>query len=321
MHKVTAQSTFMNLKTQSFEFYKYLLLFGLFLNINSVVSQTTNKMKGKVQMKTYNYADTLQLDFYSIATDTFLLKPTIILVHGGGFTAGQRNGGDEKGLSKYLAKLGFNVASIDYRLSRKGKSFGCDCAASIKMNTYTEAVADLSKAINYLTKGQKPFHVDSSKIFLIGSSAGAETVLNFLFMRYDYRFKDLPYPDATILGAISLSGAVVNENNIYDGNKVPLLFFHGMKDSVVPYGTNAHRNCATTDIGYLNLNGPKSIAERLSDLDGNYKVYKSEEGGHEWASLGFDFPELISQFIEQVLNGEATMRDFEPIISTVESKE
>jgi poly(3-hydroxybutyrate) depolymerase len=311
----------MNLKILSFDFYKYLLLVGFFLTMNSIIGQSTNNKKGNVQMKTYNYADTLLLDYYTVPTDTFKMKPTIILVHGGGFTAGQRNGGDEKGLSKYLAKLGFNVASIDYRLSQKGKSFGCDCATSIKMNTYTEAVADLSKAINYLTKSAKPFRVDSSKIFLIGSSAGAETVLNFLFMRYDYRFKDIPYPDATILGAISLSGAVVDENNIYAGNKIPLLFFHGMKDSVVPYGTNAHRNCATTDVGYLNLNGPKSIADRLSDLDGNYKVYRNMEGGHEWASLGFDFPELISEFLVQVLNGEATMRDFETIISSVESKE
>jgi poly(3-hydroxybutyrate) depolymerase len=311
----------MNLKTLSIEFYKYLLLVGFFLSMNSIIGQTTDSKKVNVQMKTYNYADTLLLDYYTVPTDTFKMKPTILLVHGGGFTAGQRNGGDEKGLSKYLARLGFNVASIDYRLSRKGKSFGCDCATSIKMNTYTEAVADLSKAINYLTKSAKPFRVDSSKIFLIGSSAGAETVLNFLFMRYDYRFKDLPYPDATILGAISLSGAVVDENNIYAGNKVPLLFFHGMKDTVVPYGTSAHRNCATTDVGYLNLNGPKSITERLSDLDGNYKVYHDTEGGHEWASLGFDFPELISEFLEQVLNGEATMKDFETIISPVESKE
>jgi poly(3-hydroxybutyrate) depolymerase len=311
----------MNLKTPSFEFYKYLLLVGFFLTMNSIIGQTTDSKKGYVQMKTYNYADTLLLDYYTVPTDTFKMKPTIVLVHGGGFTAGQRNGGDEKGISTYLAKLGFNVASIDYRLSQKGKSFGCDCAASIKINTYTEAVADLSKAINYLTKGVKPFHVDSSKIFLIGSSAGAETVLNFLFMRYDYRFKDLPYPDATIIGAISLSGAVVDENNIYAGNKVPLLFFHGMKDTVVPYGTNAHRNCAISDIGYLNLNGPKSIADRLFELDGNYKVYHNAEGGHEWASLGFDFPELISEFLEQVLNGDAAMRDFESIISPVESKE
>ena len=213
MYLVTAQSPHMNLKI--FEFYKYLLLVGIFLIMNPIIGQSTDSKKGNVKMKTYNYADTLLLDFYSVQTDTFMMKPTIILVHGGGFTAGQRNGGDEKGISTYLAKLGFNVASIDYRL---------------------------------------------------------------------------------------------------------LLFFHSVKDSVVPYGTNAHRNCATTDVGYLNLNGPKSIAERLSDIDGNYKVYYSEEGGHEWASLGFDFPELISRFIDQVLNGEATMRDFETIISTVESK-
>lgn len=289
--------------------------------MNTITGQTAVVKKEVVRMKTYNYADTLLLDYYTVPTDTFKLKPTIILVHGGGFTAGQRNGGDEKGLSIYLAKLGFNVASIDYRLSRKGKSFNCDCPAAIKMNTYTEAVADLSKAINYLTKGAAPFQVNPSKIFLIGSSAGAETVLNFLFMRYDYRFKDLPYPNATIVGAVSLSGAVVDNNYIDESNKLPLLFFHGAKDSVVPYGTNSHRNCSTSDVGYIVLNGPKIIAERLTDLDGNFRVYHNEYGGHEWASLGFDFPELISQFLKEVLNGETTMKDFETIISPLESKE
>tara|TARA_R110002074_G_scaffold167299_3_gene328396 strand:- start:74232 stop:74384 length:153 start_codon:yes stop_codon:yes gene_type:complete len=50
-------------------------------------------------------------------------------------------------------------------------------------------------------------------------------------------------------------------------------------------------------------------------------VYRNTEGGHEWASLGFDFPELISEFLGQVLNGEAIMKEFETIISPVESKE
>lgn len=50
-------------------------------------------------------------------------------------------------------------------------------------------------------------------------------------------------------------------------------------------------------------------------------MYRNTEGGHEWASLGFDFPELISEFLGQVLNGEAIMKEFETIISPVESKE
>lgn len=287
----------------------------LLLGIPNVYAQANQKtsIEDTVQMRTYNYADTLQLDFYSVSTPSYTLKPTVVLVHGGGFTAGQRNGGDEKGLSKYLAKLGFNVASIDYRLSREEKSFGCDCNAAIKIDTYIEAVADLSKSINYLTKSDSIFKVDPSKLFLVGSSAGAETVLNYLFMRYDYRFKNLPYPNVTILGAVSLSGAVLEVSNLTTENEVPLLFFHGVKDSVVPYKTNPHRFCNTLDVGYLNLNGPKPIAERLTEVDGAFKIYYDENGGHEWASLGFKFPELISQFLEEVLKGKGNMRASEQI--------
>ncbi|WP_157483969.1 alpha/beta hydrolase family protein [Maribacter hydrothermalis] len=302
-------------------FLKYLFTCLLLFSLQITEAQKTKVIKDGVLRRTYNYADTLQLDFYSIPKDTISLKPTVILVHGGGFTAGQRNGGDEAGLSRYLAKQGFNVASIDYRLSRKGKSFGCDCATSIKMDTYIEAVADLSKAINYLTKSTSIFKVDSSKIFLIGSSAGAETVLNFQFMRYDYRFKNLPYPDANIIGAVSLSGAVLDENYINYRNKIPLLFFHGVKDSIVPYNTNSHRSCSTTDTGYIVLNGPKAIAERLRDLNGDFRIFYNENGGHEWASLGYEFPEQISQFLEEVLNGVANMKDFENVTSPIESRE
>ena len=302
-------------------FNYFIILFGFISTISPAFAQDPKSKPDAVQMKTYNYADTLQLDFYSIPSNDIQLKPTVILVHGGGFTAGQRNGGDEKGLSTYLATKGFNVASINYRLSRKGKSFGCDCPASIKIDTYVEAVADLSKAINYLTKDSLPFKADPTKIFLIGSSAGAETVLNFQFMRYDYRFKRLPYPNANIAGVVSFSGAVLDENYIDASNKIPALFFHGVKDSVVPYDTNPHRFCTPTDVGYIRINGPKAIAERLSEIDGNYKVYYNAEGGHEWASLGFKFPELIYEFLDDVLLGNVTMKEFELITSPIDSKE
>ncbi|WP_405396451.1 alpha/beta hydrolase [Maribacter sp. Asnod2-G09] len=302
-------------------FSYFIILFGFISTISPAFAQEPNSTPDAVQMNTYNYADTLQLDFYSIPSNDMQLKPTVVLVHGGGFTAGQRNGGDEKGLSTYLATKGFNVASINYRLSRKGKSFGCDCPTSIKIDTYVEAVADLSKAINYLTKDSLPFKADPEKIFLIGSSAGAETVLNFQFMRYDYRFKRLPYPNVKIAGLVSFSGAVLDENYIDASNKTPALFFHGVKDSVVPYDTNPHRFCKPTDVGFLQINGPKAIAERLSEIDGNYKVYYNEEGGHEWASLGFKFPDLIHEFLMAILHGETTMKDFESITSPIDSKE
>ncbi|WP_405414030.1 alpha/beta hydrolase family protein [Maribacter sp. Asnod1-A12] len=301
--------------------YNPLIIITFLLYLNPIFGQDAQQLPDAVQMKTYNYADTLQLDFYSIPSNSIEPKPTVVLVHGGGFTAGQRNGGDEKGLSTYLATKGFNVASINYRLSRKGKSFGCDCPASIKIDTYVEAVADLSKAINYLTKDSLPFKADPSKIFLIGSSAGAETVLNFQFMRYDYRFKRLPYPNATIAGIVSISGALLEDNYIDTTNKTPLLFFHGVKDAVVPYDTNPHRFCKPTDVGYLQINGPKAIAERLSKVNGSYKVYFNTEGGHEWASKGFKFPEFIFEFLEDVLRDNANMKEFESLSIPLKNKE
>ncbi|WP_419211953.1 alpha/beta hydrolase [Maribacter sp. X9] len=301
---------------------KYFFLFSFILMSFLVNGQEDYKEKtaDSIRIRTFIYADTLQMDLYDILADTTSYKPTVILVHGGGFTTGQRNGGDERRLSTYLAKRGFNVASIDYRLSRKGKSFGCNCVTEIKLDTYIEAVADLSKAINHLTVNAKSFHVDASKILLMGSSAGAETVLNYLFMRYDYRFKHIPYPDASVIGAVSLSGAVVDAGYISKANKTPLLFFHGVNDIYVPYGTGPHHSCAITADGFLILDGPRAIADRLSILGGSFKVYYNENGGHEWSSYGYEYPERIAQFLEDALKGNTNMRDFEKIEIPVKNK-
>ncbi len=123
--------------------------------------------------RTFNYADTLLLDFYDAPTDKLITKPLVILVHDGGFVAGNRDGGGETDLSTSLAKKGYAVASISYQLTMKGEPFGCDCPAATKITTYVEAVEDVVKAIYYPTHYDHDFKVDPNKVILVGSSAGA----------------------------------------------------------------------------------------------------------------------------------------------------
>lgn len=262
-----------------------------------------------IQKKTFTYADTLQLDFYAPKGDQERLKPLVLLVHGGGFVAGQRNGTEEIGMATKLAQKGYAVASMDYGLTMKGRSFGCDCPVEDKIETYRNAVQDASKALNYLVTYATDFQLDPNQIILMGSSAGAEIILNLIVMKEDYRFKSLLYPSATIIGAISFSGAVINSDYLNPKNAVPTLFFHGQKDDKVPFAIGSHHDCQASDSGYLMLDGPKEIARRLKDLGTSFYLLSDPEGGHEWADIAYKFPDVVSNFLYQHILGNESIQE------------
>src|ERR1043166_2422908 len=83
--------------------------------------------------------------------------PAAILVHGGGFDEGSR-ATNVRPLFAPLADAGFAWFSIDYRLAPKAK--------------LPDAVEDLRSAIRWVKSHAAEFHVDTSKIALIGESAG-----------------------------------------------------------------------------------------------------------------------------------------------------
>ena len=120
------------------------------------------------------------MDVYFPAFDNQSQRALIFYVHGGGFSGGSRN---ERGIQTYCKKLarhGYVVSSISYRLTREGtaSAFGCDCPALDKLNTFNDAVEDLQDATFFMIKYREKMGINPQKIILSGSSARAETVLN-----------------------------------------------------------------------------------------------------------------------------------------------
>lgn len=276
---------------------KYLAL--IFIALHSVYLAG---QKSHVKISSHTYKDTLQLDFYSPKSAENEVPPLLVLLHGGGFAAGTRNGANEVLFCKTMADKGFAVASISYRLTRKGDPFDCQCHTEKKMQSFVSACEDLSVAISYLTN-EKGLAFDRETIILVGSSAGAEAILHSAFMRNDYRFAHIP--EFKIAGLISFSGAISNASYITKKNAVPTLMIHGKKDKLVPYATSPHHFCPEDQPGYLMLDGPETIASSLQALEASYIIAFDNEGGHEWADDGYHQIELISRFIHTlVLKGE-----------------
>jgi acetyl esterase len=83
--------------------------------------------------------------------------PAAILVHGGGFDEGSKST-NVRPLFDVLANAGFAWFSIDYRMAPEFR--------------FPQAIEDLDSAIRWVKANAATYHVDVSRIAIIGESAG-----------------------------------------------------------------------------------------------------------------------------------------------------
>ncbi|MBA4140981.1 MAG: alpha/beta hydrolase fold domain-containing protein [Segetibacter sp.] len=127
---------------------------------------------------TYDAANGLTLDFYPATTVG--KKPCVIIVHGGSWAGGDSRQLPE--LNSELAKAGYHVASINYRLAPKHK--------------FPLPIEDLKVALTYLRSQASSLLIDTNNFVLLGRSAGGQIVLSAAYM----------LNDPTIKGVISFYG-------------------------------------------------------------------------------------------------------------------
>lgn len=284
------------------------LLLGLFLLASGLYAQRyLQPVFTAVDSQTYRYAqvdgEDLLLDLFLPAGDTASDKPLLLYVHGGGFAGGRRNGPGWVKLAHDLARRGYAVASISYRLTMRGQSFSCNQPMPNKIATFRAAAEDIWAATSFIISQQAAWGVDPTKVVLAGSSAGAEAILHAAYTRTNAPGAVPPgYPYA---GLISMAGAIVDLGWITPETAVPSLLFHGTCDNLVPYATAPHHYCEAGTPGYLILHGAKSIADRLHTLGKPYYLFTACGGAHEWAGRPIvDRQATIIDFLYQdVLQG------------------
>jgi len=267
-----------------------------------------DEITDSVRVETFTYAfkdgKSLDLDVYFPAFDRVSNRPLIFYMHGGGFSGGTRNEPGIKSFCKTLARHGYVVSSISYRLTRKGTStaFGCDCPALDKLNTFNEAVEDVQDATFFMIKYREKMGIDPQKIILSGSSAGAEAVLNAAYQPpYCYGLDSGPVSYA---GVISMAGAVPDTSRIFAESAIPSLLFHGTCDNLVPYASAPHHYCKESQPGYLILHGSYTIAGKLKKLGTPYWLYTYCNGAHEIAGkpMSANINEIIDFCYSFVVN-------------------
>tara|TARA_B100002052_G_C15852161_1_gene585639 strand:+ start:332 stop:1474 length:1143 start_codon:yes stop_codon:yes gene_type:complete len=237
----------------------------------------------------------LDMDIYEPSNDSELQRPAIIFLHPGAFFSGSNQSDDMVSLSIDAAKKGYVAISASYRLGLNIVS-----TYSGERAVY-RGVQDISALIRYLREHSEDLRIDSDKIFIWGSSAGA-----FIGLHLAYS-DDSERPESTYgggndpdLGCIDCEGNNYNHNSrpnalvscwgaigsldwIDSDDNIPAIMFHGTSDLVVPYDYGLP---FTINIALPVVYGSNQIYDRLNLLNIQSEAYIEEGEGHEyWGSL------------------------------------
>lgn len=233
---------------------------------------------------------TLKLDFYEPTGDTAQARPLIIWAHGGSFLGGTKADGDVVSLSQHFAKKGFVCASIDYRTG----FFPIDSVNSVK--AVVRAVQDMKASIRFFyadAQGANTYKIDTTKIYIGGSSAGAITALHVAYLDDECKISDYLNTAAitalgglegtsgnagystTVHGVINLCGALARYSWL-EGDDVPLCSLHGTSDGTVKY----NRGIVNPGIALMYLDGSRMLHERACAVDLENQFYTFNGAPH-----------------------------------------
>jgi acetyl esterase/lipase len=145
--------------------------------INTAVFRPLQMITGigakKVAYKAFVYdaINDLSLDFYPSVIGG--KRPCVVVIHGGSWAAGDSRQLPE--LNSELAKEGYHVASINYRLA--------------PAHHFPAPLQDVKAALNYLCAEAAPLSIDTTAFTLLGRSAGGQIALSAAYTLNDARVK------------------------------------------------------------------------------------------------------------------------------------
>lgn len=294
-------------------------------------SVTSNIIYGS-NYKTNNFgAGTLQdlkLDVYQPTGDVATIRPLIIIAHGGSFYGGSKTGSDVVPFAQAFAKMGYVVASIDYRLGMTNLYPGgahvldsADAAAAVVRGTH-----DGRAAVRFFRKNARDagntYKIDTNNIFFMGSSAGALIALHLAYMDQENEFP--AYIDTTgvtvgnrtgqpgmkggveglsgnlgysskVKAIVDIAGALADTTWMHVGD-TPVASFHYTTDNTVPFGT-----AYIYVLGYQmqKVNGSSSVAAKANQVGITHCFHPFYGSGHVPGGAYYDTTLVLTRnFLE-----------------------
>ena len=155
--------------------------------------------------------------------------PLVIFVHGGGYTQGGKEEKADDAIG--YARAGFVTASINYRLTPDNTD-----SAELRTMAIVQASDDLLNAVRFLKVNASTYHIDTSRIAIVGSSAGGGLALvGAIEGDPDVlagTSSDYPGVSSHVAAAVSTGATLIDPQFDsdpllhYDRNDAPVLLFH-----------------------------------------------------------------------------------------------
>ena len=244
----------------------------------------------------------LFLDLYAPDEPCSANRPTVLFVHGGGFTGGNKQSESVTTIASEMVSRSINVVSIQYRLDPQNPVPGPTYQAIIdegiangtidpseeRLDAIFAAFEDTVLALNYLKDNQDDLCIDTNRIAYWGSSAGAYTVLQVAYALNQYAI-ERPAPSVVI----DYWGGLFGDDNLEVG-EAPFLVLHGTSDFVVSYQEAI------------------DLTNRADVVAVPYALYTVNGGGHGFNATGWTTNRVEGQtllertgdFVEAHLSGE-----------------
>jgi Secretion system C-terminal sorting domain len=246
----------------------------------------------------------------------FAKRPLIIGIHGGGFISDSISLSATNGyLSMYnnmhsAAQFGYIGASLDYRTgygkvdenivlgALMAPGFpACNAVTTAIMDKFDDAsyraTYDCLKSIDFICKHSSLFpYIDTTQIYLYGSSAGAIVALNAVLSELNEYIslplaEQKPFPTRhKISGVIALAGAVNNatlnklQSSTFNSYTTPLFLAHGNKDTLLSNNAAPLGNCTNIPSNYYKY-GSSILSSIACNINIPHQLFLIDNAGHD----------------------------------------
>ncbi|MDB2685670.1 alpha/beta hydrolase fold domain-containing protein [Mariniblastus sp.] len=259
----------------------------------------------------------LKLDLYYPTNQSTEAVPVVIYTHGGGWAAGSKQGAAKSSFAAVFKRLldqGFAVASVEYRLVRKGGD-----------TQMRDCVIDSKDAVRYLAKNSEDLKLNSNRFYTMGDSAGGQIAQMLLLgstesLSGDEELASVPYKmvagvswygpcdfEKTSLfnhddrekfkdrfGARILKGEVTAEQklklyremspiNYLSAESPPLLMIQGDKDTTIP------------------VKHAYYMAEKAKSVKAPVQTMIIKNSGHNWRKVDADIDPSRDEIIDRTV--------------------
>lgn len=269
--------------------------------------------------------DSLKMDIYYPTGATSDKKyPVIMFCHAGGFSGGNRF--NVSAICDAYAEQGFIAVGFDYRVGyRKGKG---DSACNTDSTSLNEAIyrsmQDANAGFRFLVANANQLNVDTSWLFIAGSSAGAALSLVDAYVNDSTAAIYYPYCQPLLgglqtsgnnltnkyklKGIVSMWGALSYADKLISANytSLPTILFKGTEEGGIPDSIGHYKGCETLPI----LFSAPAIYAKLLTQNTAAVFHQLPFGNHP--AYDYDFcVQQSSCFLRSIMEGRAYTGQFE----------